>query len=213
VRGGPWYIYGNLGWFTERQGGPVNTRGKVLKFEELSDRPYLRTASPTYVFNNSWYLRCPLIAGDDDLLVSSKRLKFFNNVSIFCRPQDHAAGPDGASPCAPTSYIESFDWNSPKLALDRNFSNHPDFPWLPREFGQEPTGEHLTSAAFQDAKSGDFKPLPESRILRAGREILVEAPDGGFFTIPAGGNAGAWQADGLISVPELEAESAGDGQG
>src|SRR5262245_22036141 len=73
VGGGYWYFYGNTGGFTSRQGPSADERhtmGRVLKlsYEQL-DNPGSGTNTmptrPWYVFNNSWYLRCPLIGGNN----------------------------------------------------------------------------------------------------------------------------------------------------
>jgi len=70
VTGGYWYFYGNFGGFRSRQGGAAggdHTTGRVLKLSyETFPRDMDSERVPAFawfVFNNSWRLRCPVIAG------------------------------------------------------------------------------------------------------------------------------------------------------
>jgi hypothetical protein len=206
VRGGLWYIYGNLGWFDERQGGPVSTTGKVLKLQEYEGLEIPLPDSPYYVFNNSWYLRCPIIPGDENAPARTRGLKFYNNVAQFCVPADYPA--EKPRVCEQVPYFENFDWRSEKVSFDNNFSNHRCFPKLLRDHGQEENGRPVLPPIFEDPRQGHFAPVVGSTIIGAGRAFSIEVAGGGHIEVPAKTNAGAVQPDGsLLSVPDLEAQA------
>lgn len=210
VRGGLWYIYGNRGWFDERQGGPECNTGKVLKLQEHNGLRIPLPDFPYYVFNNSWFLRCPIIMGGVQWPACTRGLKFYNNVSQFCEPDDDPAC--GESECMPASYLHNFDWRSENVEFDCNFSNHPEFPAQLRAHGQERCGARLSGSCFANPRAGSFDPVPGSLIIGAGRSIALETAAASTVEVAAGTNAGAVQADGmLLSVPALEAQAAAGG--
>ena len=104
VSGGPIYIFGNVGWFDDKpaqrciqrdwaadqtihagkryvptpEGECSRSRtGKVIK---LGPDP-VELKEPIYIFNNSWYVRAPLIAG------GRAKFRAWNNATEFCDPK------------------------------------------------------------------------------------------------------------------------------
>jgi hypothetical protein len=104
VNGGPVYIFGNVGWFDDKPAqrciqrdwaadqtihpgkryeptpegeGSRSRTGKVIKL----GREPVEVKEPFYIFNNSWYVRAPLIAG------GRAKFRAWNNATEFCDPK------------------------------------------------------------------------------------------------------------------------------
>ncbi|MGE0422639.1 MAG: hypothetical protein AB7O88_10265 [Reyranellaceae bacterium] len=203
VAGGYWYIYGNLGWFRSRQGGPKSTMGKVMKFsmgaEPVPDKPI-------YFFNNSWFLRCPIAAGDphpDEYHIEN--LVFLNNAIQYCKPRTPAVAEQVPPLCqAGTTYLANIRWIAELGTIDHTICDHPDFPATLRQHGHEVNGVLATRPLFTYAEAGDLTLAGDSE-ARGGAAALSLARPGRASILVQPVDHGAWQGTALIAVPELEA--------
>jgi hypothetical protein len=224
VAGGYWYFYGNIGWFTSRQGLPSHahhTMGRVLKlsYESYVD-PGSRSdvpSAPWYVFNNSWHLRCPIIGGSDPGASwategpdFTAKLAFFNNAMQWCDPEAHRE-----RVCEMTDMVMNFDWaSSSGVLFDHDICSRTDFKrfFAPQGGMGEPNGIAATRRIFCDARAGDFTLAPLSEALGTGlRQDLATSAGAAASIEPAADgslNRGACQSYGLTSVPALECEPA-----
>ena len=196
VRGGYWYIYGNLGHFTEKQGGGNHTVGKVLKFSENDTVP----TKPVYVFNNSWYLRCPVIPGEPDAPMKTRHLRFFNNAIQYCQANDPAGGI--CNPAVPI--FENVDWSEADLLFDHDLSNNAQFLPVTQSHNQEPHGRDDPPPYFRAAPTGNFRLTEDSPAKGHACAVEVELPGGPRATVARPSDIGAFQGERLISAPELE---------
>jgi hypothetical protein len=224
VAGGYWYFYGNTGWFMSRQGLPAHahhTMGRVLKLSYDSYiEPGSRSAVPSapwYVFNNSWYLRCPIVGGSDPNASWStespdftENLAFFNNAMQWCDPAAHRE-----RVCEMTDMVTNFDWaRSPGVDFDHDVCSRADFKrfFAPPGVVGEPHGIAAMRPLFRDARAGDFILAPGSEAIGAGLRKDLSTFAGTPATIRTSPNGtldmGAHQPYGLTSVPLLESESA-----
>lgn len=203
VAGGYWYIYGNRGWFRTRQGGPRSNMGKVLKFS-TGEEP--APDAPTYFFNNSWFLRCPLAVGDptpDEYHI--RHLTFLNNAIQYCRPRTPAVAGDPPPLCeAGVRYLANVRWTPDLGTIDYTLCDHPDFPATLRQRGHEAHGMAATRPIFTYADAGDLTLALDSEARGSATPFDLRRPDG--TTVPVRpADRGAWQGAALIAVPELEA--------
>ena len=205
VAGGYWYVYGNLGWFRSRQGGPKSNMGKVLKFS-MGNEPV--PDKPIYFFNNSWFLRCPLAAGDphpDEYHI--EKLVFLNNAIQYCKPQTPPVAGQPLPLCQTgVAYMTNIRWIAELGTIDHTVSDHPDFPVSLRQHGHEARGMRATKPMFTYADAGDLTLAVDSEARGWAAPLDLERPDGSHIEVrPA--DRGAWQGTALIAVPELEAAS------
>jgi hypothetical protein len=228
VGGGYWYFYGNTGRFESRQGqnsGDRHTMGRVLKLSYQSSAPNDDGASqivpirPWYVFNNSWYLRCPIIGGSDPNRSPQEgpdftaNLSFFNNAMKWCDADAYPA--PVCEPPARVKLVQFFDWNrSANVSFDYDVCDRADFK---SSFAQppgmgEPHGRQATRPIFVGGPWGDFRLAPESEAIGGGlpEELArLEGPDAAIRPgAPGRLDMGAWQTYGLTSVPDLEEQAA-----
>ncbi|HEV8309364.1 MAG TPA: hypothetical protein VGW35_17025 [Methylomirabilota bacterium] len=158
VRGGEFYIFGNLGRFDDLPGRPGqgHRNGTVLKFAESRGLP----ERPIYVFNNSWYLRSP-VAGRG----RTSDLRHWNNAIRFCRPEPGVPGcfwlVEGGEaqpvPLVDPRFTFTGTW------LDHDRISHPQFPELiqnqnpgaPPKEGQEREGRRV-DPPFRNVDGWDF---------------------------------------------------------
>ena len=228
VTGGYWYLYGNTGQFRSRQGLPnmsAHTMGRVLKLSYQKDPRDVdseRTASlPWYVFNNSWYLRCPIIGGANGTLPSGgtlgqpvegpdfvANLAFFNNAFVWCDLVQ-----DGPWVCELVELIRNFDAaRSAGTTFDYDICDRPDYFDYFRNLGRgETNGLLATEPIFVDGWGGQFDPAPQSAARDTGWVGAVGQPGTSDADIRMQGNGklnrGAVQDYGLIRVPALEAQA------
>jgi hypothetical protein len=203
VAGGYWYIYGNLGGFTSRQGGPKSNMGKVMKLSSADSEPM--PDAPVYVFNNSWYLRCPVLAGDpppDDYRI--RGLNFRNNAIQYCAPQQEPVPGRKLPVCeAHVRYIANLRWASALGTIDDTISNHCAFPASLQQHGHEANGIAAKRKIFNAGAAGDLTLDANSEARGTGVAFDLVLPDGSRIAVyPA--DRGAWQGPALIAVPELE---------
>jgi len=224
VGGGYWYFYGNTGRFESRQGqnsGDRHTMGRVLKLSYQNFAPgddgssQIVPTRPWYVFNNSWYLRCPIIGGSDPKRSPQEgpdftaNLSFFNNAMKWCDADAYPA-PVCEVP-ARVKLVQFFDWSrSPSVSFDHDMCDRADFKgsFAPPADTGEPNGRQATRPFFVGGPWGDFRLTPDSEAAGGGvleRLARVEGPDAAIRPDASGRlDIGAWQAYGLTSVPELE---------
>lgn len=214
VRGGLWYIYGNRGWFDERQGGPECNTGKVLKLQEHNGQRLLLPDHPYYVFNNSWYLRCPIVGGASPQLPElgegpdfTAHLGFFNNAFTWCDPGLH-----GEWVCELIELMRFFDLaKSPATSFDYDITDRADYlAYFQRDGQGEAHGVLATRPIFDDPAAGRFTLPGNSQARDCGRTEAVELADSrGLAELQLQANGllsrGAYQDYGLTKVPLLEA--------
>jgi hypothetical protein len=165
---------------------------------------------PWYVFNNSWYLRCPIIGGSDPGGTESPdftaNLSFFNNAMQWCDPAGHSA-----HVCEPVEPVRNLDWRrSKQVSFDYDICNRGDFKGFfaaPGDTG-EPNGRVAIQPLFLDGRGGDFGLASGSEAAGAGVPHSLARLNGRDAAIRPGAsgrlNMGAWQSYGLTSVPDLE---------
>jgi hypothetical protein len=245
VSGGPIYIFANVGWFDDKparrcvqrdwaadrtiqpgkryvptpEGECSRSRtGKVIK---LGPDP-VELKEPIYVFNNSWYVRAPLIAG------GRAKFRAWNNATEFCDPAALPSGmcvaeyetepvcvqsPAGAADPFANRFPLEFDRvpffdcfaASPGDESHHGISNHPDFPDKLDAAGFPFAGWH-GDPGFVNAHAGDFRLRPDS-IARGKACVVTRRPNGSLTcetnTRPAAPDIGAYQGDVLIEGPEF----------
>lgn len=191
--------------------------GKVIK---LGPEP-VELDKPIYVFNNSWYVRAPLIAG------GRAKFRAWNNATEFCDPKAMPPGmcvadfetehtcvqsPAGAAdPFANRFPVELdqvpfFDCfaASPGDESSHGISNHPDFPDKLAEVGFPFAGWH-GDPGFINAHAGDFRLRPDS-LARGKGCVVTRGRDGSLVCSSAekaaGPDIGAYQGNALVEGPD-----------
>lgn len=200
VAGSDWYLYGNVGWFTERQGHPAQKSrgGKVLKFYEGDALP----SRGFYVIHNSWFLRCPVIAGGDDADAHITAFRFLNNAVEFARPSEF---PPGTVEAGDLAMVQNFDWSFGSNVLDGTWTNDSAYFPKAKAFGQEAHGlTGVTSPGFANAKAGDFTLAAHSSLRGRGVALPLDLPSGPV-TVPGPRDVGAFQGTTLTDLPVLRA--------
>ena len=244
VGGGPVYIWGNVGWFDDKPGrrcipaewaadrtlqadgsyAPTpehecsrSRTGKVIKLgpgaTELEE--------PIYVFNNSWYVRAPVVAG------GTAKFRAWNNATLFCDPNVLAPGMCVAEYETETECVQAAAGategvpNRFPLGLDRvpfidcaaagpgaqashSISNHPDFPDTLAELGYPVSGIH-GDPGFVNGPTGDFRLRPDSLARGKGCTVIRAADDSLTCTESVTGPApdiGVYQGDALVEGPD-----------
>ena len=244
VGGGPIYIFGNTGWFDDKPSrrcvpsdwaadrtlqadgyAPTannecarSRTGKVIKLG--AGRIELR--EPIYVFNNSWYVRAPVVDG------GIAKFRAWNNATLFCDPDVVAPGmcvaefemgehcaqsAPGATISTPNRFpigldrvpfIDCFAAAGVGAAASYGISNHPDFPEKLAALGYPVTGLH-GDPGFVDARNGDFR-LRSDSLARGKACTVTRASDGSLTCVSSGAAAkpdlGAYQQDVLIEGPD-----------
>jgi len=186
------YIYRNRGWFTEKPGprGEDNNGGAVFKFPEtaaqVGDYP-----GPIHVFNNSWYLRSPIVKEG-----AVRNFHHYNNAIAYCEQVPH--DPRGACEDAgvfhntaePGAPPFTRDWRTLGIRFENDCVMHRDWPT---------DGYPIERALKKDPKfiwTGDdrFKLSPGSPCRDKGVVITVPLPNGKAWTPPPKLNIG-WDQD------------------
>jgi len=244
VGGGPVYIFGNLGWFDDkpsRQCIPAEwaadrTLQKDGSYAPTADNECSRSRTgkviklgpgevelkePIYVFNNSWYVRAPVVVGG--------RAKFsaWSNAALFCDPNTIAPGmcvadyetekecvqaAPGMTEGVPNRFPVGLDrvpfldcfFPGPGSQGNLGISNHPDFPDKLWELGYYIRGIH-GDPGFVDAPRGNFRLRPDS-LARGKGCTMIRAADGSLACSRSetGSNPdiGAYQGDTLVAGPD-----------
>jgi len=203
VRGGFWYLYGNVLWFDDRPGRPFQGHrgGQVYKLDHREPFP----DRPVFVFNNSLYLRTFLIKN-----ARAERLIHKNNAVQFCRPEDYP------EPCLcrdDRDFFRGFPYRGgpwpASVAFDYDLSSK-SFEALRREHGQELHGLGGTDAGFRDPAGGDLRLRDDSPARGAGTPIRLRAghdwagsEDWSSWPRDGRPNIGAWQDAGLTVGPPV----------
>ncbi|MCB1343556.1 MAG: right-handed parallel beta-helix repeat-containing protein [Pseudooceanicola sp.] len=217
VGGGYIYVYGNLGRFVTRQGSrtsPQHTMGRVLKLSFETCNPMHRPGEvtptlPWYVFNNSFFLRCPLIGGaacsvdEPDLFGIgpdiTNHLTFANNVFEWCEAGEHD------------------DYTATWIELVRNFRKRPEdgvvfdgslsnrwdyFEAVSDRYGWEENGQWAEGKLFEDGPGGDLRLRVGSPGLESAMPLTIRGPDKVYGIVTANGriDRGAWQGDSLVRI-------------
>jgi len=244
VGGGPVYIFGNTGWFddkparrcipaewaadrtlqtdgtwapTEDNECSRSRTGKVIKLGPGE----IKLDEPIYIFNNSWYVRAPVVAG------GRSEFRGWNNATLFCDPNVIAPGmcvadfeietdcvrsAPGMTDAAPNKFPLDLDRvpfidcyaPSPGDTSTHSISNHPDYPDKLREVGYPAEGIH-GDPGFVNGPIGDFRLRPESLARGQGCAVL-RAADGSLACLdPPPGSApdiGAYQGNVLVEGPD-----------
>jgi len=243
VGGGPVYIYGNLGWFDDKPARLCIPAVWAADRTLQADGTYLPTAEgecshsrtgkviklgpgeielkePIYVFNNSWYVRAPLVDG------GIGKFRAWNNATLFCDPNVIAPGmcvaeyetekncvqaapgtTDGVPNRFPLGldrvpYIDCFGV-SPGDSTGHGISNHPDYPDKLIALGYSVTGLH-GNPGFLDAPAGDFR-LRADSLARGQGCLVIRAKDGSLrcvtSDVPPNPDIGAYQDNVLVEGP------------
>lgn len=217
VGGSHIYVYGNLGRFEIRQGvrtSPQHTMGRVLKLSYDSCNPTHAQGKetpdrPWYIFNNSFFLRCPLIGGaacsldePDRLGIGpdiTRHLTFANNVFEWCDPDafdDYTA--------TWIELVRSFrQVRDDGVIFDGNLGNREDyFEKVASLYCWETNGICVHGRLFADGPAGDLTLPPDSPGLNSAIGLTIETPDGPFEVCPGdyGTHRGAWQSYGLTRM-------------
>jgi hypothetical protein len=244
VGGGPIFIFGNVGWFDDKPSrrcvqsdwaadrrleadgyAPTadnecgrSRTGKIIKLGPGK----IELREPIYVFDNSWYVRAPVVDG------GIAKFRAWNNATLFCDPDVVAPGMcvaefEMGERCAQTApgatisvpnrfpigldrvpFIDCFAAEGGGAAAGHGISNHPDFPEKLAALGYPVSGVH-GDPGFVDARSGDFRLRPDS--LARGRGCNVIRMSDGSLTCVSSDAAtnpdiGAYQQDALVVGPD-----------
>jgi hypothetical protein len=244
VGGGPIYIFGNVGWFDDKPSrrcvpsdwaadrtlqadgyAPTadnecsrSRTGKVIKLGPGR----IELKEPIYVFNNSWYVRAPLVEG------GIAKFRAWNNATLFCDPDEVAPGMCVAEfrmgeQCAQSApgvtvstpnrfpigldqvpFIDCFAAAGAGATASDGISNHPDFPEKLAELGYPVSGLHA-DPGFADPRNGDFRLRPDS-LARGSGCTVTRAQDGSLTCVSSSGamrpDMGAYQQNVLIEGPD-----------
>ena len=223
VKGGPHYVFGNVGWFTEMperdcddqtwandrepHGTPTAHRkcrmhrtGKTFKLGN-------RQEEPLHIFHNSWLARSPLMGGG-----RSGPLLAWNNAIEFCGGED-----EGITCNAPQYFLETrgrnkFSWMGRRKAKAKpanhniryNMSNRPVFPASAKKPGFPVAGMWANAVGFKNSRNGDFRLRGDSAARGAG--CMIRRDGAGAFSCVAPPDrlkpdVGAFQGNGLFEGP------------
>jgi hypothetical protein len=202
--GGYWYLFSNRGWFDRKPGPPgdCNSGGGVLKTSKVErdeEARYL-ASFPTYMFNNSWYLRSSYMKKG-----KLKNFAHFNNAIEYAAPEYHTpgvvdldrkmigvGGPDPRcdGPAEPDDGFTT-DWERLAISFDNDVCNHPHYPG--GRLAQD--GYELSGLAalpgFEDGRNGDFSLRDDSPCRGRGRGASLALPVGGVWELRPRLNVGA----------------------
>ena len=200
--GGWYYVFRNRAWFDDI-GGPSDDRhrgGAILKLMD-DEGGLLRYPGPIEVFNNSWYVTCPIAKRG-----AIARLHHHNNAIRFChggRAEAQMAPCTSASVFgkaggAPQDHFTK-DWASLDIRFAGDIVHHPHWPRKLVDNGyplQDGVGE---DPGFVDPANGKFTLRADgARARNAGKVKDVLLPDGNVWHAAAPFNAGWHQEDGSV---------------
>lgn len=193
---GYFYIFGNRCWFTSKPGpvGDSHGGGKVFKVDK---EPWF-AIGPTYVFNNSMYIRTKYMTK-----CSMRRFFHFNNAICCC----HALLEDLDTACdTKRSFLKKVtkDWEGLQIRFKNDMVLHDDFPkelikkGYPIENGKE------GDPGFADPSEGDLSLSSKSPAIQAGCEYKIELPWGDSWALNPMGDIGAFQNGKVIQGPPFK---------
>ncbi|MEM8687818.1 MAG: right-handed parallel beta-helix repeat-containing protein [Pseudomonadota bacterium] len=223
VRGGPHYVFGNVGWFTEmpeqhcedqvwaedreplgkltaHRECRLHRMGKTFKLGNVQKRPL-------HIFHNSWLARSPLVGGG-----GSGPLRAWNNAIEFCGPGETSVICKAPSHLLHSGGRKKLRWLEHAVArsvehnIRFNVSNRPLFPTAVKKPGFPITGRWADGLGFRDGRHGDFRLQPGSPARRAGCMIQKHANGELTCTRPPDGfrpDVGAYQGARLIKGPSF----------
>ena len=176
---------------------------------------------PVHVFNNSWYVRAPVVDG------GIGKFRAWNNAILFCDPNVIAPGmcvaeyetekncvqaAPGATDAVPNRFPLGLDrvpfadcaGVGPGDSASHSISNHPDYPDKLAALGYPVSGIH-GDPGFVNGPMGDFRLRPDS--LARGKGCTVIRAADGSLACPESGTGpapdiGAYQGDVLVEGPD-----------
>ncbi len=186
ARGGPHYVFGNVGWFTE---APENhcigadwaddrdTDGILTEERECRKHRSGKTfklgnalKKPLYIFHNSWLLRSPIVGGG-----TSGPIRAWNNAVEFCDKAKYGNTCVGSAYVPRSNAADRFIWKLSETGTDAaahemrfNISNDPNYPARVRAVRRSVAGMHVSDVGFRDGRAGDFRLRPNSPARNAG---------------------------------------------
>ena len=244
VGGGPIYIFGNVGWFDDKPAREcipaIWAADRTLQsdghYEPTADNECSRSRTgkviklgpgeidlkePIYVFNNSWYVRAPIVDG------GIAKFRVWNSATLFCDPNVIAPGMCVAEYETEKHCVQAAPGvtdgvpNRFPLGLDRvpfvdcigvgagdsgshGISNHPDYPDKLASLGYPVSGFH-GDPGFVNGPTGDFRLRPDSLARGKGCTVIRTADGSLACPEPGAGPApdiGAYQGDVLVEGPD-----------
>jgi hypothetical protein len=190
---GFFYVYGNRCWFTMKPGPPGDSHsgGKVFK---LDKKPWL-AVGPTYVFNNSMYIRTKYMTK-----CSMRQFNHFNNAICCC----HAlpAGLDEACD-SKRSFLKKVttDWEDLEIRFRNDMVFHPAFPDKLIKKGYSIENGLGKNPKFSNPSGGDLSLSDTSPAIQACCEYRIDLPWGASWALKAKGDIGAFQNGEVIQGP------------
>lgn len=231
VTGGPHYVFGNVGWFTQmpeekcEDAAWANDRewlGTLTAHRECRRHRMGKTfklgntqKEPLHIFHNSWLSRSPLIGGG-----RSGPLHAWNNAIEFCDRDD------GAVICKAPAYLmatggrNKFRWigrsktRSANHNIRYNLSNRPVFPQYATKPGFPLQGRWASTVGFVAPRDGDFRLQSGSAARRAGC-VILKGEGGGLQCLrppdQLSPDVGAYQGGQLFKGPPFRHEDGAKG--
>lgn len=194
VRGGPHYVFGNVGWFTQMpeekcdDAAWANDRewlGTLTAHRECRRHRMGKTfklgnsqKEPLHIFHNSWLARSPLIGGG-----RSGPLLAWNNAIEFCDRDENAVICKAPAYLMATGGRNRFKWISRSKTraanhnIRYNLSNRPVFPQDLTKPGFPLAGRWAAEVGFVAPRDGDFRLRPGSAARQAGC-LVAKQPTG-----------------------------------
>lgn len=193
---GYFYIFGNRCWFTSKPGpvGDSHSGGRVFKM----DREPWFAIGPTYVFNNSMYIRTKYMTK-----CSMRRFFHFNNAICCC----HALLDDLDAACEnERSFLKKVatDWEGLKIRFKNDMVLHPDFPKKLITKGYPIENGMGIDPRFTDPFEGDLSLSDDSSAIKAGCEYKIELPWGASWGLNPMSDIGAFHNGQVIQGPPFK---------
>jgi len=190
---GYFYIYGNRSWFTSKPGpiGDSHSGGRVFKIRKT---PWF-AIGPTYVFNNSMYIRTKYLAK-----CSMLRFFHFNNAICYC----HKILDDLDLVCdGERSFIKKVptNWEELEIEFKNDIVFHHDFPDKLIKKGYPIKNGKGVDPRFKDQFIGDLTLSKESPGIKDGCEYKIDLPWGDFWELNPMSDIGAFQNSRVIEGP------------
>ena len=221
VKGGPHYVFGNVGWFTEmpeqhcedqvwandREPEGNLTAHRDCRMHRMGKTFKLgnKQKYPLHIFHNSWLARSPLVGGG-----GSGPLRAWNNAIEFCGPGETSVICKAPSHMLHSGGRKKLRWLERAVArsvehnIRFNVSNRPLMPTAAKKPDFPIAGRWTDGLGFRDGRQGDFRLQPGSPARRAG--CMIQKHPGGQLTCtrPPDGfrpDVGAYQGARLFKGP------------